>query len=65
MLLALSRKNYIFNLLHLEVDLLTLKMTLNHENNIRDEFFSQNYTKKMYYTCSYCKLLKNYILPLN
>ena len=43
-LLALSGKNHI--LLDLEVDLLTLKMTVNHENNIRNGFSSQNYTKK-------------------
>ena len=59
MLLALSGKNHIFRLLDLEVDLLTLKMALNHENNIRSGFSSQNYT------CSYFYLLKNPILPLN
>ena len=29
------------------VDLLTLKMTLNHKNNIRNGLSSQNYTKKV------------------
>ena len=48
-----------------EVDLLTFKMTLNHENNIRDEFSSQNYTIFFYYTCSYFYLLKNLIVPIN
>ena len=42
--LALFVKNQIFD--YLEVDLLTLKMPLNHENNIRNGFTSQNYTKK-------------------
>ena len=62
MLLALSGKSY-SRLLDLEVDLLTLKMALNHENNIKNGFSSQNYTRKRYYTCFYFYLLKNPILP--
>ena len=46
MLLALYGKKTYFRLLDLEVDLLTLKMTLNHKNNRRHGFSSQNYTKK-------------------
>ena len=37
---------------NLEIDVLTLKLTWNHENNTRNGFSSQKYTKKSYYTCS-------------
>ena len=36
-----------FRLLELEIDILALKMTLNHQNNIRNKYFSQNYTQKV------------------
>ena len=51
MFLALFGKNQIF-------DYMTLKMTLNHQNNIRNGFSSRTYTKKSYYTCSYFYVLK-------
>ena len=49
----------------LEINLLTLRMTLKHENNIRNEFFSENYTKMRYYTCFYFYWLKNHFWPWN
>ena len=42
-----------------QIGLLTLKMTLNHQNNIRNELFSENYTKTRYHNLLY--LLKNHI----
>ena len=36
----------------LKIDVLTFKMTLKHENNIKNGFSSQKYTKKRYYTFS-------------
>ena len=36
----------------LEIDVLTLKMILNHENNIRKGFSSKKYTKLRYYAFS-------------
>ena len=38
-----------------------MKVTLNHKNNLRDRFSSQNYMKTRYNTCSYHYLLKNHI----
>ena len=40
----------LFGINHI-LDYLTLKfkMTLNHESNTKNEYFSQNYTKKRYY----------------
>ena len=64
MFLALFGKNNILDFFYLEVDLLTLKMILNHENNIRNGFPGQNYSK-IYYICCYLYLLKKQILPLN
>ena len=36
----------------LEIDVLAFKMTLNHENSIRNGIPSQKYTRKRYYTFS-------------
>ena len=41
-----------FGSFDLEIDVLTLKMIWNHENNTRNGFSSQKYMKKRYYTCS-------------
>ena len=46
MLQALFGKNLIFDYFDLELDILPLKMTLSHQNNIRNGYFSQNYTKE-------------------
>ena len=40
MFLSLLVKN------HIEIDLLTLKMTFNHQNSTRNSLFNQNGTKK-------------------
>ena len=48
----------------LEIALLTLRMTLKHENNLRNAFFSENYTKMRYYTCFYLYWLKKSFLTL-
>ena len=48
-----------FCLFDLEIDFLTLKMTLNDENNARNGLPSQNHMKMRYYTCSWLHLLKN------
>ena len=42
-----------FALLDLKIDPLTSSMTFNHQNSTRKGLFSQNHTKKMYYTSSY------------
>ena len=44
----------IINFLHFDlgIDLTTLKMTLNPQNNTINKFSSQNHTRKRYYTCS-------------
>ena len=36
----------------LEIDLLTLKMTLNQKKIIRNSFCTEKHTKKSYYICS-------------
>ena len=40
----------IFRNFDLRIDLFTLKMILNHQNNIRNELPSHNYTEMNYYT---------------
>ena len=42
---------------------LTLKMTLNHQNNIRNVFSSQNHIQMTYYNCPYLSLLNNIFSP--
>ena len=59
MFLAL-KKTPIFYMVDLEIDLLTLIMTLKHKNNISNEFFSENYMKMRYYTCFYLYWLKTH-----
>ena len=44
----ISQKSY-FPLLYLEIDLLTLKMTFNHQNSTRNSLLIQNDTKKGQY----------------
>ena len=60
MSLALFKKTYIFYMIDLEIELLTLRMTLKHENIMKNEYFSENYTKMRYYTCFYVYWLKNH-----
>ena len=52
MFLALFVKKLYFSLLNLEIDLLNLKMTFNHENSTRNGLHSKNHMKMRYYTCS-------------
>ena len=42
----------------IQIDLLTLKMTLNHQNNTTKVFSSQNHIIMTCYTCSYLYELK-------
>ena len=49
---------------NLEVDVLTFKMTLNQENNIRNGFSSQKYTRKRYYTFFLAKLLRKIMFDI-
>ena len=37
--------------LDLKIDLLTLRLTSNHQNNTRNGFYSQNHTENRYYIC--------------
>ena len=53
-----------FHVYDLEKYLWIFKVTLNHENNIRNGLYSQNYTKKMHYTRSYIYLLKKSFFPM-
>ena len=55
----------LFRKFDFQINLLTYKMTLNHQKNIRNNspvkinvFYSQNHTKKRYYTCTYLHLRK-------
>ena len=61
MFLALFVKICLFDL---EIDFLTLKITLSHENNTRNGLPSQNHMKMRYYTCSWLHLLKKTYLTL-
>ena len=45
----LSVTNHFFLLLDLEIEVLTLKMTFNHQNNTKNGLFSQNHSKHIYY----------------
>ena len=63
MLLALFVNNGIFCSFDLEIDFLTLKMTLSHTYNTRHGFPSQNHMTMRYYTCYWLHLLKNHICP--
>ena len=42
---------------YIEITVVTLKMTLNNHNSIRNEFSSQNHLEKRYYTCFILYLL--------
>ena len=54
---VLSVTNHAFCLLDLEIEVFTIKMTSNHQNNTRYGLFSQNHIKHIYYTfCSLCLL---------
>ena len=61
MFLALFVEKGIICLFNLEIDFLTLKMTLSHKNNLRNRLPRQNHIKMRYYTCSWLYLLKNHI----
>ena len=45
MILYLFGKKSYFRILDLKIDILPLKMILNHQHNIRNRYFCQNYTK--------------------
>ena len=47
-----------FRLLDLAIEVLTLKMTFNHQNNTRNGLFSQNHIKDIYSISCYLCLLK-------
>ena len=55
---VLSVTKHVFRLLDLEIEVLTLKMTFNHQNNTRNGLFGQNHIKHIYYTSCYLCLLK-------
>ena len=40
-----SPTNHVFRLIDFDIDNFTLKMTFNHQNNIRNGLFSQNHIK--------------------
>ena len=51
MLIALFVKKSLFRLHDLEINSLTSKMTLNHQNNIINGLYGKNPMKMRYYTC--------------
>ena len=59
----ICEKGY-FCLFDLEIEVLTLKMTLYHKNNTINGLPSQNHMKMTYYTCSWLHLLKKTYLTL-